>query len=102
MKIAVVGGGFTGLAATLSLSEKHNVTLFETTAELGGLAAAVKFPGSDWFVEKHYHHWFTNDKAALSLIKKLFRFKPKTAIISTEDEEQNNETKYYKTISSVQ
>lgn len=71
MKIAVVGGGFTGLAATLSLSENHNVTLFETTAQLGGLAGAVKLPGSDWYVEKHYHHWFTNDYAALSLIKKL-------------------------------
>lgn len=71
MKIAIVGGGFTGLAAALSLSQKHEVTLFEATSELGGLASAVKLPGCNWHVEKHYHHLFTNDHSALNLIKEL-------------------------------
>ena len=70
-KIAIVGAGFTGLSAALALSQNHKVTLFEATNELGGLAAAVKLPGCDWFIEKHYHHWFTNDEAALGLIKQL-------------------------------
>lgn len=69
--IAIVGGGFTGLAAALSLSQNHKVTLFEATAELGGLASAVKLPGCDWHIEKHYHHWFKNDYSALNLIKEL-------------------------------
>ncbi|MBI3380282.1 NAD(P)/FAD-dependent oxidoreductase [Candidatus Gottesmanbacteria bacterium] len=71
MKITIVGGGFTGLSAGLSLSQNHKVTLFEATGELGGLASAVKLPGTDWYVEKHYHHWFSNDYFALNLIKKL-------------------------------
>ena len=71
MNIAIVGGGFTGLSAALSLSQDHKVTLFEATHELGGLASAVKLPGCDWYIEKHYHHWFTNDYSALNLIKEL-------------------------------
>jgi len=71
MKIAIAGGGFTGLSAALFLSEKHEVTLYEATHDLGGLASAVKLSDKDWYVEKHYHHWFTNDYTALNLIKKL-------------------------------
>lgn len=71
MKIAIVGAGFTGLTAALSLSQNHKVTLFEATRELGGLASAVKLPDTSWYIEKHYHHWFTNDAAALGLIDKL-------------------------------
>ncbi len=71
MKIAIVGGGFTGLTAAFYLSQKHDITLYEATNQLGGLASAVKLPNTDWYVEKHYHHWFTNDDKALGLIRLL-------------------------------
>src|SRR3989344_2711516 len=72
MKIAVVGAGFTGLAASLYLLKKnHLVEIFEKEKILGGLAAGFKQKGWDWTIEKHYHHWFTNDKYALNLIEEL-------------------------------
>ncbi|MBI5452735.1 FAD-dependent oxidoreductase [Candidatus Gottesmanbacteria bacterium] len=71
MKIAIVGGGFTGLSAALRLSESHQITLFEKEKTLGGLATTFKLPGWQWSVEKHYHHWFTNDSSAIGLIEKL-------------------------------
>lgn len=72
MKIAIVGGGFTGLSAAYKLSQKkHQVFLFEKEKVLGGLAASFRLPGWQWPVEQHYHHWFSNDYAALNLIKEL-------------------------------
>ncbi|MFC7292655.1 NAD(P)/FAD-dependent oxidoreductase [Hirschia litorea] len=37
-RIAIIGGGISGLGAAWKLSEHHNVTLFESEAELGGHA----------------------------------------------------------------
>jgi len=72
MKIAVIGAGFTGLSAALKLSRNNQkVTVFEKERTLGGLAAGFKKKGWHWTLEKHYHHWFTNDQSALSLIKEL-------------------------------
>jgi len=62
MKIAIIGAGFTGLAAGLKLQEKgHQVTIFEKDLFPGGLALGFKNPKWQWTLEKHYHHWFTND-----------------------------------------
>ena len=72
MKIAIVGAGFTGLSAALVLSRrKHQITIFEKEATLGGLASGFKHKEWQWTVEKHYHHWFTNDSYAINLIKEL-------------------------------
>lgn len=72
MKVAVVGGGFTGLAAAYELTKHgHKVTLFESAPVLGGLAYGFKEPGWSWNLEYSYHHWFTNDWSILSLIKEL-------------------------------
>lgn len=72
MKIVVVGGGFTGLSTAFSLScLNHKVTVFEKEETLGGLSGTFKLPSWKWNVEKHYHHWFTNDSAVLALVRQL-------------------------------
>lgn len=72
MKIAVVGGGFTGLAAAYTLTKRgHTVTVFEREPGLGGLAFGFREPSWQWQLEYAYHHWFTNDKTILHLIAEL-------------------------------
>ena len=72
MKVAIIGAGFTGLSAGLKLLEaRHQVTIFEKDSFPGGLAIGFKIPTWEWSIEKHYHHWFANDKSVLSLAKKI-------------------------------
>lgn len=72
MKIGVIGAGFTGLAAAHDLIKKgHRVTIFEKDAEPGGLAVGYQEKEWKWSIEKHYHHWFTNDTNVLSLAEEL-------------------------------
>ena len=72
MKIAIIGAGFTGLAAAFELSKKgHEVIVFEENSLPGGLAIGYKEKGWQWSLEKHYHHWFTNDKSILKLAKEI-------------------------------
>ena len=72
MKVAVLGAGYTGLTAALRLLQAgHEVILFEKSNNLGGLAQGFKDPAWEWSLEKHYHHWFTNDNSILNLAKEL-------------------------------
>jgi protoporphyrinogen oxidase len=72
MKIAIIGAGFSGMAAAYNLTKAgHKVTIFEAADSVGGLAGGFKEPGWDWSVEKFYHHWFASDKYMLGLIKEL-------------------------------
>ncbi len=72
MRIAILGGGFTGLSAAYRLLQKgHQVTIFERESTVGGLAIGFKKPNWDWSLEKAYHHWFTNDGAVLNLAKEI-------------------------------
>lgn len=72
MNIAIIGGGFTGLAAAYRLSQYgHKVTVFEKEPHLGGLAYGFREPTWKWHIEAAYHHLFTNDRHILSLIKEL-------------------------------
>ncbi len=85
MKIAIIGAGFTGLAASLKLLKAgHKVTIFERDSLPGGLALGFNNPEWKWSLEKHYHHWFTNDDKILNLAKKI-KFdvaikRPKTSV----------------------
>jgi protoporphyrinogen oxidase len=85
MKIAIIGAGFTGLAAGIKLLKAgHQVTIFEKDSLLGGLATGFKNPKWQWTLEKHYHHWFTNDYKILNLAKEIkhsvFIKRPKTSV----------------------
>ncbi|MBI3343160.1 FAD-dependent oxidoreductase [Candidatus Gottesmanbacteria bacterium] len=72
MKIAIVGGGFTGLTAAYELAKRgHAVTIFEKDNVLGGLAHGFTQPGWDWHLEAAYHHLFANDSSILGLIDEL-------------------------------
>ncbi len=72
MKIAIIGGGFTGLVAAYELSKAgHSVTLFEKEKHLGGLAYGFRQKHWRWHIEAAYHHLFTNDRAILALIQEL-------------------------------
>lgn len=85
MKIAIIGAGFTGLSAAYQLQKQgHQVTIYEKDAQPGGLAIGYQETNWQWTLEKHYHHWFTNDKKVLELAKEighpvLIR-RPKTSI----------------------
>ena len=71
-KIAIIGAGFSGMAAAWDLLRAgHKVTIYEASDTVGGLAGGFKEPGWDWSVEKFYHHWFASDKYMLGLIKEL-------------------------------
>ena len=42
MKIAIIGSGISGLSSALLLSQKHNITLFESNNRFGGHANTVE------------------------------------------------------------
>lgn len=72
MRIAVIGAGFTGLSAAHELvKQKHKVFVFEKDLKPGGLAIGYKEKSWEWSLEKHYHHWFTNDNSILELAKEI-------------------------------
>lgn len=72
MKIAIVGAGMGGMAAAHDLQKAgHDITIFEASANTGGLAAGFKKPGWDWSVEQYYHHWFTSDHDMFGLMDEL-------------------------------
>ena len=87
MKIAIIGAGFAGLSASFELAKKGNeVFIFEKDKYAGGLAIGYKEKAWEWSLEKHYHHWFTNDKYILNLAKeinhKVIIKRPLTSIIN--------------------
>ena len=69
MKIAIIGGGITGLTAAYELTRiGHSVVVLEKDPFFGGLAQGFTTSSWDWYLESAYHHLFTNDKAILSLL----------------------------------
>ncbi len=72
MKIAILGGGITGLTAAYYLAKKnHQITIFEKEKILGGLAAGFKTNNWDWYLERAYHHLFANDDDILNFAKEI-------------------------------
>lgn len=72
MKIGIIGAGFTGLSAGYYLTkEGHDATIFDRDSLPGGMAIGFQEKNWEWSLEKHYHHWFTNDESILNLAKEL-------------------------------
>jgi len=70
--IAILGAGFGGMSAAYDLVRQgHQVTIYEASSQVGGLAGGFKEPHWDWSVEQYYHHWFASDKHILGLINEL-------------------------------
>ena len=72
VRVAVIGGGFSGLAAAYELGRRGlEAVVLEADDEVGGLAASFTLGGAR--LEKFYHHWFTNDQQIMDLIAELGR-----------------------------
>src|SRR3989338_7960783 len=72
MRIAILGGGFTGLTAAYYLAKKgHKVTLLEKEKVLGGLAVGFKQPNWDWYLERAYHHLLDSEDDILNFAKEI-------------------------------
>jgi len=70
LKVGIIGGGMAGLSAAYELSKKgQNVTLFEQSSVLGGLASSFLLDGG--FVERYYHFICRGDTALFSLLEEL-------------------------------
>ena len=68
MKVAILGGGFTGLSAAYDLRNKgYDVSIIEKERVLGGLAVGFKEPNWEWPLERAYHHIFASDKDIINL-----------------------------------
>ncbi len=69
-RVAVIGAGFSGLAAAYELTRLgHRPIVFESEAEVGGLAAGFAMGNSR--IERFYHHWFTSDRHVQELAEEL-------------------------------
>ncbi|NMB83991.1 FAD-dependent oxidoreductase [Candidatus Roizmanbacteria bacterium] len=70
MKIAILGGGLSGLTSAFFLSKKnrHEIALFEKEPILGGMASGFRSKNWQWHLEKTYHHFFSNDSDILDLM----------------------------------
>jgi len=67
---AIIGGGISGLASALAISDLgHRVTLFEGDDDLGGLGTT--FPWRDTHLEKFYHCVLPDDTALMARIRDL-------------------------------
>ena len=66
MKVAIVGGGPAGIAAAMRLAGRAEVTLFEASEQLGGLARSFEKDG--YRIPVFYHHILPFDKITKQMV----------------------------------
>lgn len=72
MKIAIIGAGFTSLAASYYLKKAgFEIEVFEASDQAGGLAGGFKDQTWEYILEYHYHHIFKTDHDILDLMTAL-------------------------------
>ena len=70
LRIGIVGGGWTGLVLAYRMAcLGHHVTIFERSAQLGGLATYHDF--GTFFWDKFYHVILPTDKALIEFIHEI-------------------------------
>jgi protoporphyrinogen oxidase len=69
-RVGIIGGGITGLTAAYRLKQAGvQVTIFEASSDLGGLASGFKLAG--YPIEKAYHFLYKTDEYILALVEEL-------------------------------
>lgn len=69
MRIAIIGGGLSGLVSGYRLSPCHNISIYEKSGEIGGLVSS--YTREHYSVERYYHHFFSRDTCLLNLLEEL-------------------------------
>ncbi len=89
MRIAVIGGGVTGLTAAFYLNQSGaDVVVYEKSGKVGGLAGSFQEDNWEWPLEEYFHHYFISDNHVKSLAEelnikdKLFYKKVQTSVFS--------------------
>lgn len=68
--VAVVGAGFLGMTIALRLAEAgHNVTIFESGSEIGGLAGTWSIGDVVW--DRHYHVTLLSDSFTRRIVESI-------------------------------
>lgn len=70
-KIAIIGGGITGLYLGYRLVPQNRVTIFEKNQKIGGLLGTFRPSSSSWPIDNFYHHFFPSDQKLIHLLKEL-------------------------------
>ena len=102
MKIAILGGGITGLTSAYYLAKDgHRVTIMEKESALGGLASGFKSKDWNWYLERAYHHLFASDHDILNFAKEIdfdkiyFRSPETSSLFNNETMKQSNNFSVY-------
>ncbi|MDH4214667.1 MAG: FAD-dependent oxidoreductase [Candidatus Thorarchaeota archaeon] len=69
MRLVVLGGGLSGMAAAHELMDKAEITILEKESYLGGLAGSFEMDGQ--FLPIFYHHIFPHDKHTLKYLSEF-------------------------------
>ncbi|MFH1921854.1 MAG: FAD-dependent oxidoreductase [Planctomycetota bacterium] len=70
MRVAVVGGGVTGLSVARELVRRGRAVTLFAKGQVGGLAGGFPYPDCPGvYLDRFYHHIFTSDTALVDLIQ---------------------------------